>query len=319
MPPLPGFSDNPFQSRNDVIRATISLLKPLTAYFSPGKARIRIPVATGTHFDETAAQFEGFARPLWAVGALLLQVDTIQDQNLLAQVNDTVQPWIDGIIAGTDPQNPEYWGSVQDVDQRMVEAEIVAFALLAAPHKIFEPLSNRQKDNITAWLKSLNGKQMPRNNWRWFRVFSNLALVKVCGVSLQQVQGEIDADLEILESFYLQDGWAADGLWQTIQQAEQEESEVLKTGRRDAVGIGRQADYYSGSFAIQFSQLLYTRFAGDIDSLRSQVYRQRAKDFGAQFWRYFDSQGELGISSPVLTNRANTCRICYSIRPLVDI
>merc|ERR1712000_694818 len=78
MPPLHGFSDNSFRTRDDVVHAAGALLKPLAKYFSPGKARIRVPYATGTHFDETAAQLEGFARPLWAIGSLLMG-DTILD------------------------------------------------------------------------------------------------------------------------------------------------------------------------------------------------------------------------------------------------
>lgn len=57
------------------------------------------------------------------------------------------------------------------------------------------------------------------------------------------------------------------------------------------MGKGRQADYYSGSFAIQFSQLLYTRFAGDLDPERCEKYRAQAREFGKGFWRYFDQDG----------------------------
>ncbi|RSL86957.1 hypothetical protein CDV31_016330 [Fusarium ambrosium] len=226
MPPLAGFSDNPFLTRSDLIRATIALLKPLTGYFSPEKARIRIPIST-----------------------------------------------------------------VHDMDQRMVEAEILAFAILSAPKKIYEPLSDRQKKNITEWFKSMNGKEMPPTNWRWFRVFSNLALTKVCGVPYDTVKKEMNADLEILDTFYLHDGWSADGPWQTPEQAEREHQQTLTTGRRDATGVGRQVDYYSGSFAIQFSQLLYSKFANDFDASRCDMYRQRAREFGTNIWRYFDEQG----------------------------
>ncbi|KAF4832741.1 hypothetical protein CGCTS75_v004141 [Colletotrichum tropicale] len=115
MPTLPDFSDNPLKSRDDVVRATEAFLKPLIQYFSPGKARIKLPVATGTHFDDNAAQLEGFARPLWAVGAFLMSGDPNWE---------LVQPWIDGFDAGVDPDHPEYWGDIKDYDQRMVEAEM---------------------------------------------------------------------------------------------------------------------------------------------------------------------------------------------------
>ena len=290
MPPLPGFSDNLFRSRNDFVRATLALLKPLTQYFSPSKGRIRVPVATGAHFDETAAQFEGFARPLWAVGALLLGADSISSPELAAQVDEIVQPWLQGMIAGTDPSHAEYWGSMQISDQRMVEAEIFSFALLAAPGKFYDPLDDSQKANVRTWLSSIQGKDMPVNNWRFFRVFTNLALVKTCGVPIEQIWDELDTDLSLLDKFYLGDGWSADGMWEAAGTGQEKKSLQASLGP-EANGARRQADYYSGSFAIQFSQLLYSRFAEEIDDKRCEKYRMRARSFGAQFWRYFDSQG----------------------------
>ncbi|KAF6819067.1 vitamin H transporter, partial [Colletotrichum musicola] len=291
MPSLPGFSDNPLRTRSDLIRATIALLRPLLPHFSPSKARIKLPVSTGTHFDETAAQLEGFARPLWAVGALLLGAESTSDPELRASVDEVVQPWIDGFIAGTDPEHPEYWGAIGEMDQRMVEAEIISFALLVAPKRIYDPLSEAAKRNVAEWLRGLRGKDMPQNNWRWFRVFGNLALTKVCGAPYEEVQEEIESDLALLDSFYRTDGWSADGPWQTAEQAQEWEEWEERKYNRDSVGTGRQADYYSGSFAIQFSQLLYSRFAADVDPERAKVYRQRARDFGSTFWRYFDADG----------------------------
>lgn len=292
MPPLPGFSDNPLKSRSDVIKATLALLRPLVPCFSPGKGRIRVPVGTGAHFDETAAQLEGFARPLWAVGALLQGFESISDPELARDVEAVTQGWIEGFVSGTDPEHPDYWGTMTDIDQRMVEAEILSFALLAAPQRFVAPLDAKTKSNIANWLRSLNGLPMPMNNWRWFRVFANLARVKALGEPMETVSSQIKEDLDLLDTFYRSDGWSSDGPWLTKEMAEAEAAQYDKTGRRDAIGIGRQADYYSGSFAIQFSQLLYARFAGDIDPERADKYRHRARDFGAGFWRYFDEHGQ---------------------------
>ncbi|KAL1955141.1 hypothetical protein VTO42DRAFT_9005 [Malbranchea cinnamomea] len=151
MPPLPGFSDNPFRTREDFLAAAHALLKPLEAYTSPGGARIRLPVATGTHFDETATQLEGFARPLWAVGALLANIPAdqeVEDGSKALSLRLEKQ-WIDGIVNGTDPQHPEYWGAMGDTDQRMVEAEIaeiVAFALLSVPQHFYNSFRDCEKE-----------------------------------------------------------------------------------------------------------------------------------------------------------------------------
>lgn len=303
MPPLHGFSDNPFLSRDDLATAALALLRPLTSYFSPCCARVRLPVSTATHFDEGAAQLEGFVRPLWAVASLLqlrntLEKDVSSDNNLQVTIEEVTKPWITGFIAGTDPDHPEYWGSIGETDhQRMVEAEVVSYALLCAPESLFHSRNERTQKNITTWLRGINGKPMPNNNWRWFRVFVNLALIKVCGVPAAEVIDEVNADLQLLDSFYLFDGWSGDGPWLTTQEEEEEVAEFDRTRRRDAIGKGRQVDYYSGSFAIQFSQLLYVKYAGDMDPERAERYRQQARDFGASFWKYFDSDGTSIFSS----------------------
>lgn len=54
-------------------------------------------------------------------------------------------------------------------------------------------------------------------------------------------------------------------------------------------------DYYSGSFAIQFSQLLYAKYAGNLDPDRVARYQQQAREFGSDFWRYFDKNGGLDV------------------------
>lgn len=295
MPPLPGFSDNPFRTRDDVLAGTLALLRPLLPCFSPDHGRIRLPVATGTHFDETAAQLEGFARPLWAVGAL--QAGETAGAAKSTAVEDVLRPWIQGIAVGTDPGHAEYWGTIDNMDQRMVEAEIVAYALLAAPQRLFHSQTPRVQANITAWLRGLIGQRMPQTNWLWFRVMASLALVCVAGEKGDAaIEAQMRADLAALDSFYLDDGWSSDGPWLTDEQQAAEEAQAQATGRRDTVGVGRQVDYYSGSFAIQFSQLLFCKFGAHLDPARAERYRERARRFGASFWRYFDADGRSPLS-----------------------
>lgn len=278
MPSLTGFSDNSFLTKGDVFRAAKSMISPLIQYFSIGRARVTLPIASGAQFDENAAGLEGFARPLWVVAALLANnKDKVEDASLIS----LLEPWMTGFRHGIDPSHEEYWGSIEDWDQRMVEAEIISFALLAAPESFYEPLEARDKTNLVNWLKGLNGKVMPENNWRWFRVLSNVALIKVCGVGDELLWPFINLDLDILETFYISDGWASDGVWRGAS----DESENVNAAH------GRHADYYSGSFALQFSQMLYSKFAIDLDPYRCSVFRERAKLFAHTLWAYFDEDG----------------------------
>ncbi|KAK2783193.1 hypothetical protein FQN52_000407 [Onygenales sp. PD_12] len=296
MPPLPAFSNNPFRTRADLISATTALLAALTPYTSPAGARIRLPISTGAHFDETAAQLEGYARPLWAVAALFAAADA-GSAPLSPELVELLRPWRDGIAAGTDPTSPEFWGEIGHTDQRMVEGEIVAFALLVAPGVFYRGQRDEVRGNIRRWLEGMNGKRMPETNWRWFRIMANLALVEVCGVDGGEVRGEMEGDLEMVDGFYVGGGWSGDGWWRGEREGGEEEKwrgrgERVEGWLEDAeVGRGQQMDYYSGSFAIQFSQLLYVKYAAHRDPERVERYKQQAREFVGDFWRYFDEEG----------------------------
>lgn len=267
--------------------AAEALLEPLIPHFLEGNTKIILPINSGAHFDETAAGLEGYARPLWVVAALLAARQNSEAQS--SSSNSLLQFWIQGLQNGVDPTHKGYWGAIGDWDQRMVEAEILSFALLAAPDAFYAPLSNEAKGNLAQWLKGLNGKVMPENNWRFFRVMSNLALIKVCGEDRQVYWPLMEQDLQTLEAFYLTDGWSSDGVWRPFTVGYSSE------GAGENAARGRHADYYSGSFAIQFSQLLYSKFASDLDPERCKSFTKRAKQFIQTFWSYFDTDGASNI------------------------
>lgn len=265
---MPGFSDNPFRTRADLVRAATALILPLKQYKSPQEARINLATNTAAGFDEVAAQLEGFARPLWVVADLLNDAESGGESEGLAGLD--LESWAQGIVAGTDPNSEEYWGDVGVIDQRMVEMESIAFAMLVAPGPFLSACDDDAKKRLGLWLRQINGKRMPQNNWLWFRVFVNLALVKALGAPVEEARAIMDGDLKVLDTFYMGEGWSSDGAW-----------------GRDR----KQADYYSGSFAVQFAQLLYVRFAVG-DEERVEKYKVHAKEFASGFWRYFDTNGE---------------------------
>lgn len=97
-------------------------------------------------------------------------------------------------------------------------------------------------------------------------MFANLGLKKN-GASFSLAR--IEADMDHLDTFYIGGGWSNDG-----------------------PKSHHQMDYYSGSFAIQFLQLLYSKLAADIDPTRSAKYRDRAREFAKDFVHYFDPEGK---------------------------
>jgi len=110
-------------------------------------------------------------------------------------------------------------------------------------------------------------------------------------------QEKMEADMDHLDSFYRDEGFSNDG----------------------PAGY-TQMDYYSGSFAIQFLQLLYgwcdvvvlvslyadiseVKIWGDRDPKRAEAYRERARLYAAQFVHYADPQGRLITFGRSLTYR----------------
>ncbi|EUC48018.1 hypothetical protein COCMIDRAFT_88323 [Bipolaris oryzae ATCC 44560] len=260
------FSTNPFKLRNDVVDAVASLLDPLVPGFSPQNALIRVG-STGTRFDETGAQVEGFARPLWGLAPLLA------GGSKYAATDKFVQ----GLISGTDPESPEFWGYMEDTDQRMVEACPIGFTLAVANKEFWEPLTERQKKNVETWLGSMNDKKMPDTNWLWFRVFANLGLERN---GAQWSKSQLEKDIKQLNTYYRGDGWSNDG-----------------------PDTYRQMDYYSSSFAIQYLQLLYSKLAADIDPEQAEEYKKRARMFALDFVHFFDPEGRAITFGRSLTYR----------------
>jgi len=62
-------------------------------------------------------------------------------------------------------------------------------------------------------------------------------------------------------------------------------------------------DYYSGSFAIQYLQLLCSKLLADSDPTQAEEYRERARLYAPDFLHYFDPQGRAITFGRSLTYR----------------
>ncbi|EPE29877.1 hypothetical protein GLAREA_01037 [Glarea lozoyensis ATCC 20868] len=256
-----GYSDkHPFSKVNITDRTSVqdllkTILDPLKPHFSPLKTTIRVPGGTAVRFDNKAAEIEGICRPMWGLAGLLGGGGEYEGTSW----------FVEGLKTGTDPESPEFWGWPRDNDQRMVEMCPLGFTLAVAP-VFWDSLSEKERTNVENWLgNSINEKNMPNTNWLWFRVFANLGLKKNGGKYSEE---KIQQDIIHLNGFYRGEGWSNDG----------------------PQGIWQQ-DYYSGSFAIQFLQLLYAKLAGDDDPVKAAEFKKRAQDYALDFIHYFDEEG----------------------------
>ena len=241
---------NPLASRADVETGLRALFQPLLPYFSAGGARVRLD-AVGAHFDRAAADLEGFARPLWGLTPLAAGGGEFAHWELYRQ----------GLANGTDPEHPEYWGPVNATDQRMVELAAIGFTLRMLPHLVWEPLPQRARDNLAAYLTQARQFPYADNNWKFFRILVDLGLEQ-CGVAFER--SYTDAYLAELEGFYIADGWYRDG-------------------------NVRRLDHYI-PFAMHFYGLIYARLARG-DAPRVAAYKERARLFARDIQHWFDADG----------------------------
>ncbi|MFI3169577.1 MAG: DUF2264 domain-containing protein [Faecalibacterium sp.] len=258
-------------SKQDFAQLAKAILAPLPSYYSQGGARVCLG-ATNAAYTQNAVEVEGFSRPLWALGPLWLGGETLPEFAALYQK---------GLANGSDPAHPEYWGSTHTNDQCFVEMAAIACAILEAPEVVWTPLSAEAKQNLAAWLGSINTNGLPVCNWLFFRVLVNLALHSV-NMPCDMAQNE--ADLNEMETWYQRDGWYSDG----------------------ALTRRPQRDYYV-PFALQYYAILYSVYAAELDPVRAERYRRRAKEFGAQFATWFDTDGAAMPFGRSLTYRFAQC------------
>lgn len=243
------------QTRADFEALMFQLLDPLKPLYSPGGARLHLG-ETGASYNADTIEMEAFSRPLWALAPAWHGGTNAADFATIYK---------NGLAHGANPHSEEFWGSPNDYDQLFVEMAAIACAILEVPEVVWQPLSQTDKNNLAAWLGSINKHSIPGCNWLFFRVLVNLALDSVampCNMALAET------DLNEIESWYIGDGWYSDG-----------PSEIKP-----------QKDYYV-PWAIQYYGVLYSVFAKRRDPARADRFARRALEFGRQFAGWFDENG----------------------------
>lgn len=234
-------------------RAAVQLIEPLIPLLSPGCARLHLG-ETGASYSADIAGMEGFARVLWAIVPMLA--------GHCESVRPLWEKWRLGIINGTDPGHPEYWGEVGDYDQRLVEMAVFGMGLMIAPDEFFFSLPEDAQDHLFRWLDQINHHDMPKNNWIFFRVLVNLGFRQV-GRPFPEEQ--LKADVALIESHYDGDGWYFD--------------------------YPEQREYYT-MWAFQFYGPVCAAAAADCDLIPAKEYAERSRLMADSFACWFDMDGE---------------------------
>ena len=259
---------NPLRTREDLVRAALEILRPLPGCMTPGKARIYVGQGSA-HYPEDVAGMECWSRALWALVPMLV--------GKCPGAEELWSLWREGMVRGTDPEDPEYWGNVGDYDQRMVEMAVMGCGLCFTPEYFLEPLDPLQRENLFRWLDQINRHDMPKNNWRFFRVLVNIGFFR-CGLPADEER--MWEDLDLLESHYTADGWYFD--------------------------YPTKRDYYT-LWGFHFYSLLYASVMDGRDPERCARIRERAALIAPRFACWFDGEGR-GLPY----GRSLTYRFCQS-------
>lgn len=256
-----------FNTRKEIEDSLWKTIGPLEDFYKNRKGRLNIG-SHGTVYKKDTRNIEAFLRILWGLGSFWAQ--------------NPSEKWLDiyikGIVAGTDPTNEDYFGDVTDYDQLLVEMTSIVVTFMLNKEKIWDRLTAKEQTKIANWLRQINEHNMPANNWHFFRILVNVCLKKM-GVRFSQEK--LDEDLELINSFYVNNGWYYDG---------------IKT----------QRDYYI-PWAFHYYGLIYSVFMSEDDPVRSKLFKERAAEFAKSFAYMFDKNGNAIPFGRSLTYRFAQC------------
>lgn len=256
------------QNRADFASLLLKLLEPVKSCYSADHARACLGT-TAAVYDRTAAELEGFARPLWGLVPFWLGGGSAPDFEHI---------YTGGLAAGCNPAAPEYWGGFQNTDQRFVEMASIAYGILLTPERLWNPLPLNTRRNLALWLDGINHYDCPPCNWMFFGVLVNLALKSVKMPYSEQILQDY---LEYIESCYQGNGWYLDG----------------QNGEKD----------YYVSFAFHYYSLIYCLVMDKEDPQRCAIYQERARLFAKDFIHWFAENGAGLAYGRSLTYRFAQC------------
>lgn len=186
----------------------------LFLYFVQGFESFQTPDGSMARFPglpskngSTADGMEGFARtaPLWGAWVSSGRPSVVVlPGGSSVDLNETFKR---GILSGTNPHSSGYWGTVGDLDQRVVESSDVALSLWLFRSLAWQQFSPVEKTQVCSYLLQVNGKPIYDNNYHLFITFINVVLDKLgCPADL----GLAHQHYARIKQFYRGNGWFSD-------------------------------------------------------------------------------------------------------------
>lgn len=251
-------------TRNHWMEMFADLIVPIIDNGSPGSARQVIP-GPRSHHGQLADELEGFTRSFIMAGPWLHQAQSPVVSAPDGE-RDVAAFYRRGILHGTDPDHPEYWGQITDYAQHLVEMASLAWSLYLSRRWIWDTLSAAEQKQVAAYLFQCTGVAYHQNNWLLFNVVTNAVLKRL---DMPYSQQQIDQNIDACEHMYVGSGWYRDGAINRI-------------------------DYYN-AWAFHYYYLIWTILDGDTKSTVAARHRERASELAVQLPFFVSGDG----SAPV--------------------
>jgi hypothetical protein len=254
------------------------LLEPLAALMRPGRADLEIHGAPSDH-DRQADRLESFARPLTLAAFWLQSAARPED----AAFRTRLATWFrEGLVLGTDPASPHYWGPDASYHQHHVEMGLTAIALQVAARDIWTPLSPEEKNQVARWFATCRGGGIVNNNHLFMSVHI-LEFLGRHGYAHRTDRAVITAHLNQLETMHRGGGWFEDG-------------------------INQAYDHYN-AYAFHFYGLMWAHLHGAHDAARATRWRDWAQLFVRDYQHFFAASGEHPAFGRSITYRFNCLNV----------
>jgi hypothetical protein len=254
------------------------LLEPLAALMHPGRADLAIAGAPSDH-DRQADRLESFARPLTLAAFWLQSAPRPEDAAFRARLANWFR---EGLVIGTDPASPEYWGPDASYHQHHVEMGLMAIALQVAARDVWAPLSPEEKAQVARWFATCRGGGIVNNNHLFMSVHI-LEFLGQHGFAHRTDRAVITAHLNQLETMHRGGGWFEDG-------------------------INQAYDHYN-AYAFHFYGLMWAHLHGAQEPARATRWRDWAKLFVRDYQYFFAASGEHPAFGRSITYRFNCLNV----------
>lgn len=191
---------------SDYIALLQYFVEGIDAYKTPEATGVLYPGEAGTRGTQVES-LEGFARSAPTLAAALIRGHKSTFTISTGDVFHTREYLISAIANGTDASSKGFWGEIQDLDQRAVEAGDIAVTAWLLNQNEATRLPDSIKKHLIVWLDKINHVQLYGGNWILFRLIVNCVLLTL-GLDKHK---SIQQDFATFKGFYKGDGWFGDG------------------------------------------------------------------------------------------------------------